>query len=50
MLGLGKPNVDHAGAAAYRALERSYGENAPEITEELFVFASAMHEHARNAA
>jgi hypothetical protein len=36
MLGLGKPNMARAGAAAYKALEASYGEDAPAVTRDLF--------------
>jgi hypothetical protein len=46
LLGLGKPNIARAGAAAYRALERSYGEQAPGVVDELLALATAMRDAA----
>jgi hypothetical protein len=46
MLGLGKPNVTRAAAAAYKALEYSYGEDAPAIANDLLAFVTAMRGEA----
>jgi hypothetical protein len=46
MLGLGKPNMARAGAAAYKALEHSYRADAPAVTDDLVAFASAMRDRA----
>jgi hypothetical protein len=50
MLGLGKPNLARAGAATYRALERSYGEQAPGLVDDLLVLATAMRDAAAKVA
>jgi hypothetical protein len=49
MLGLGKPNLARAGGAAYRALQRSYGEGAPAVVEDLLALVTAMRDEARIA-
>ena len=49
MLGFGKPNLTRAGAAAYKALKRSYGEDAPALVEDLYAVVSAMQDEARTA-
>jgi hypothetical protein len=49
MLGLGRPNLARAGAAAYTALQRSYGEDAPAVAQDLVELATAMRDQARTA-
>jgi hypothetical protein len=44
MLGLGKPNMARAGAAAYKALQHSYGEDAPAVTGDLLALVNAMQD------
>jgi hypothetical protein len=46
MLGMGKPNMARAGAAVYRALEHSYGEDAPAVTDDLLDLVNAMQDQA----
>lgn len=41
--------VARAGAAAYKALERSYRDDAPALGDDLFAFASAMRDQTRKA-
>jgi hypothetical protein len=48
--GLGKPNLARAGAAAYKALERSYGEGAPAVADDLVRLTTAMRDEAKRAA
>jgi hypothetical protein len=50
MLGLGKPNLDRAGAAAYKALQRSYGDDAPAVADDLLALVSAMCDQAPRRA
>jgi hypothetical protein len=50
MLGLGKPNMARAGAAAYQALEHSYGEDAPTVTRDLLDLVNAMQNQAETGA
>jgi hypothetical protein len=47
---LGKQNVARAGAAAYKALEHSYGEDAPAVTGDLLALVSAMQDQAARGA
>jgi hypothetical protein len=49
MLDLGRPNLARAGAAAYTALQRSYGEDAPAVADDLLELATAMRDQARTA-
>ena len=49
LLGFGKPNVTRAGAAAYKALERSYGDDAPSVTDDLLALVGAMRDQAAKA-
>jgi hypothetical protein len=46
MLGLGKPNVMRAGELTYKALEHSYGEDAPAVTDDLLALVNAMWDRA----
>jgi hypothetical protein len=48
--GVGKPNLKRAGAATYKALEHSYGEDAPAVTNNLLELANAMSCEARKGA
>jgi hypothetical protein len=50
MLGLGKPNMARAGAAVYKALEHSYGEDAPTVTENLLALVIATQDQAERQA
>jgi hypothetical protein len=50
LLGLGKPNLDRAGVAAYKALQGSYGEDAPTVVDDLLALATAMRDEAMKAA
>ncbi len=49
MLGFGKPHVARAGVAAYKALKRSYGENAPAVAGDLIAVTNVMRDQARKA-
>jgi hypothetical protein len=44
MLGMGKSNMARAGAATYKALECSYGEDAPAIARDLLALVNAMQD------
>jgi hypothetical protein len=48
MLGFGKPHMRRAGAAAYRALEHSYGEDAPAVLTDLLALVDAMRDQSRS--
>jgi hypothetical protein len=50
MLGLVKPNLEGAGAGAYKALERSYGEDAPAVADDLLALVTAMKDQATKLA
>jgi hypothetical protein len=50
LLGLGRPSLARAGAAAYTALQRSYGEDAPAVADDLLTFASALRDQAAEVA
>jgi hypothetical protein len=50
MFGLGKPNLARAGAAAYKALEHSYGQYAPTVTRDLLELVTAMQNQAKTGA
>jgi hypothetical protein len=49
-LGLGKPNLKRAGAAAYKALEHSYGKDVPAVANNLLELANAMSREATKGA
>jgi hypothetical protein len=46
MLSFGTPNLTRAGAAAYKALQRAYGEDAPAVADDLVALATAMRDQA----
>jgi hypothetical protein len=50
MLGLGKPNLTRAGTLAYKALQNSYGEDAPAVTRDLLALVNAMQDQAARGA